>query len=86
MLDPSLNGYRFKTAREDSTYGVDFTSPKPCAGAFSNWTANNPQVPTVVSCTAQNTDGKTWTYDVNLVKISTGEQITIDPTIRDQEQ
>ncbi len=84
QLDTSgAASYRFKTAAEDPTFGVDFKD-NPNAAVFSGWGANDASTPTSVWCTAQNSDAKTWKYDLNLVNRSTGEQVLVDPSIKDK--
>lgn len=75
--------YRFKTAAEDPTFGVDFKD-NPNAAVFFGWSANDASTPTTVCCTAQNSDAKKWKYELNLVNRTTGEQVLVDPTIQDK--
>lgn len=82
-LGAGVSGYRYQTSREDSTCGVDFSSPKPGSRVFTRWTGTPSAAPTTVTCLAQNTDKKSWQYVIVLVNIATGAKVTIDPTIKD---
>lgn len=82
-LDSSASGYRFKVYSEDTTYGIDLQDNPP-AGTFSNWQPNNATTPTSVTCSAANSDSKTWKYKIHLVSLTTGETVWVDPSIKDK--